>query len=308
MFRIYVSSTYLDLVGERRAARDAIHGLGHYAVGMQNYSASDDRPLDRCLKDIRSCQAYVGIFAWRHGFRPGGGQKSITQLKYEEARLKGIPCFLFLLDENAPWPRIWVPGDEQPRIKALRAMLSAEHLVTYFRDATTFAHALTQSLANGMEKPTSPTVPEILPYLCDRSEQEFALREVTRRLNPKRPRPVAYVVHGEETETHDKFLERLQKIIIPLLLPKETAGCVLSYRLEWPGSVRSAADIHRRLEASLSKEVLASVVGTRQAVNIHLPRTSNDCDRVYSAASTVCLPPGCQAFCFSDSRDRPGWS
>src|SRR6476661_3132798 len=144
MFRIYVSSTYLDLVGERRAARDAIHGLGHYAVGMENYSSSDQRPLDRCLQDVRSCHAYVGIFAWRYGFRPGGGQKSITQLEYEEARSRGIPCFLFLLDENAPWPRSRVPDDEQIQIKALRSMLSAEHLATYFQDATTLAQAVTQ--------------------------------------------------------------------------------------------------------------------------------------------------------------------
>jgi len=153
-------------------------------------------------------------------------------------------------------------------------MLSAEHLATYFQDATTLAQAVTQSLANGVKRPPNPPIPDILPYLCDRSEQEFALREVIRRLDPKRPHPVACLVHGEETEAHDKFLERLQKVIIPLLLPKETVGCVLSYRMEWPEIVRTASDIRRRLEVSLSKEVLASAMGTSEAVNSQLAKYS----------------------------------
>jgi hypothetical protein len=97
MLRIYVSSTYSDLVEERRAAKDAIFSLGHFPVGMEEYAASDERPLDRCLSDVRSCQGYVGIIAWKYGFRPGGGEKSITQLEYEEALEHRIPviysCF-----------------------------------------------------------------------------------------------------------------------------------------------------------------------------------------------------------------------
>jgi hypothetical protein len=27
-------------------------------------AAADERPLDKCLADVRSCQAYVGIVAW----------------------------------------------------------------------------------------------------------------------------------------------------------------------------------------------------------------------------------------------------
>src|SRR5215831_1164712 len=109
MLRIYVSSTYEDLKDERKAARDAIQTLGHLAIGMEDYAASDERPLERCLRDVRSCQAYVGIFAWRYGFCPGNGEKSITSLEYEEATKNKIPCYVFLVREDAPWPRTWIP-------------------------------------------------------------------------------------------------------------------------------------------------------------------------------------------------------
>ena len=118
MLRTYVSSTYQDLVEERRAARGAILALGHFPVGMEDYAASDERPLDRCLSDVRSCQAYVGIFAWKFGFRPESSEKSIAQLEYEEARRHNIPCYLYLLAEDAPWPRTRIPDEDQPRIKS----------------------------------------------------------------------------------------------------------------------------------------------------------------------------------------------
>jgi hypothetical protein len=53
--------------------------LGHTAIAMEDYVAGDERPLDKCLEDVRACQAYVGIFAWRYGFIPNGYDKSITQ-------------------------------------------------------------------------------------------------------------------------------------------------------------------------------------------------------------------------------------
>jgi hypothetical protein len=95
MLQIYISSTYEDLVDYRRAARDAILALRLFPVEMEEYRAADERPLDRCLKDVRSSDAYVGIFAWKYGFRPNNGDKSITQLEYEEALASGKPSYIF---------------------------------------------------------------------------------------------------------------------------------------------------------------------------------------------------------------------
>ena len=70
MAKIYIFSTYVDLKKEREAAAQAIQRLEHQAIAMENYVASDQRPVDKCLQDVKRCDVYVGIFAWRYGFIP----------------------------------------------------------------------------------------------------------------------------------------------------------------------------------------------------------------------------------------------
>jgi hypothetical protein len=100
MAKIYISSTYVDLKKEREAAAQAIRRLGHQPVYMEDYVASPQQPVDKCMQDVKKCAAYVGIFAWKYGFIPDGYDKSITHLEYETARKAGLPCLVFLLEEN----------------------------------------------------------------------------------------------------------------------------------------------------------------------------------------------------------------
>jgi hypothetical protein len=58
-----------------------------------------------------------------------------------------------------------------------------------------------------------------LPYLCDRSPQKEKLRGAWlahRCLRPRRP--LLCVIHGDEYECHDKFIERLKAEWLPELL------------------------------------------------------------------------------------------
>lgn len=60
---------------------------------MEDYLASDERRLERCLADVRAGNVYAGLFAWRYGFAPPGNDKSITQLEYEAPGRAGINRF-----------------------------------------------------------------------------------------------------------------------------------------------------------------------------------------------------------------------
>src|SRR5262249_41373869 len=85
-------------------------------------------PVERCLEDVRSCDLYVGIFAWRYGYVPEGYDRSITELEYRAAVAANIDCLIFLLDEGALWPRSKMDfGDAGERIGHLRHQLSATH-------------------------------------------------------------------------------------------------------------------------------------------------------------------------------------
>jgi uncharacterized protein DUF4062 len=80
--------------------------MEHEGMAMEYYVAEDKRPLERCLDDVRSCDVYIGIFAWRYGIVADGQTESITVLEYRAARDAdaGKECLIFLIREDAPWP------------------------------------------------------------------------------------------------------------------------------------------------------------------------------------------------------------
>ena len=50
--RIYLSSTYVDLVEHRAAVARVLRQMGHEVIGMEEYVAEGARPIDRCLADV----------------------------------------------------------------------------------------------------------------------------------------------------------------------------------------------------------------------------------------------------------------
>ncbi len=241
MAKIYISSTYKDLIDEREATAKAVRRLGHTAIAMEDYVATDDRPVNKCLADVRACQAYVGIIAWRYGSIPDGYDKSITHLEYEEAGKAKIPRLLFVVDDAASWPRHKM-DDDAAKIKNYRAQLLNEHLVSLFssRDelSALVSAAVSRAVPVEFSYPPGPPIPPLLPYLSDRSDQEYDLAQALQyhRKN-KTHRPFLCAIHGEERECHDAFLDRLRVDSLPRFLELNTEKfSITPYRLTWPSS------------------------------------------------------------------------
>lgn len=138
--RIYVSSTFADLADYRKEVSLALRRLGYEDVAMEYYVAEDRRPVDRCLADVELSDLYIGIFAWRYGYIPRTGNPdhlSITELEYRSALSSGKTCLIFLLSEQAPWPRAKMEFAAMNRIEALRQELvdSERHTISTFENA-----------------------------------------------------------------------------------------------------------------------------------------------------------------------------
>ncbi|TEU15992.1 MAG: tetratricopeptide repeat protein [Anaerolineales bacterium] len=148
MTKIYVSSTYSDLVKHRQQVYDVLRKMRYDVIAMEDYVATDKRPLDKCLADVASCHIYVGIFAWRYGYVPPGQERSITELEYRQASKCGLEHLIFLLDEDAPWPRSKMEsGVGGEKIEALRAGLAREHTVQFFESSEELAGQVAASVA-----------------------------------------------------------------------------------------------------------------------------------------------------------------
>ncbi len=146
MALVYISSTFMDLQSERQAAYQAVRRLRHDAVAMEDYVAADERPLERCLADVRRCDIYVGLFGWRYGYVPPGRSRSITELEFREAKQEKKPCLIFMQNNDLkPRP---VNREDRQRIEELRAWLGKRYLASFFNTPEDLAAKVTAAVAN----------------------------------------------------------------------------------------------------------------------------------------------------------------
>ena len=155
MSKIYISSTYSDLQAYRERVYRALRQMNHDVIAMEDYVATDERPVNKCLNDVASCELYIGIFAWRYGFIPKDNNpelKSITELEFRQAKKEDIDCLLFLQDDKAGWPPSQMDtGRKLSRIKTLREEFTNNHTVSFFKDPENLA-ALVSAAVNQWEK------------------------------------------------------------------------------------------------------------------------------------------------------------
>lgn len=102
--KIFLSSTYQDLIGHREAAARAIERLGQQGVRMEVFGARPLEATSTCLEEISNSDAMIGIYAHRYGYVPHGQEKSITEQEFDFARDQQKSMFCFVVDEEYPWP------------------------------------------------------------------------------------------------------------------------------------------------------------------------------------------------------------
>jgi hypothetical protein len=162
--KIYISSTYQDLVEHRGVVDRTLRRMGHDVIGMEQYVAEGGKPLDRCLADVRLADLYVVMVAWRYGYIPNDqpptptpGTLSITELEYNEAVKVQKPILAFLLDPDTPWPTSRVDamsseaqrGETKPgsNIARFRSMLGTNYLAGMFRTPDDVASQVAAAVA-----------------------------------------------------------------------------------------------------------------------------------------------------------------
>ena len=148
--KVYISSTYSDLIDERSAVQKAILDLRLLSIGMENYSADGSAPVDKCLADVRECELYVLLVAYCYGFEPDGFEHSITNLEYLGAVKHEKQPLVFLLRDDAPWPRTKQDPD-LAKIDAFRAELQTKHTVNFFSSTEELASQVKSAVSNRLK-------------------------------------------------------------------------------------------------------------------------------------------------------------
>ena len=296
MAKVYISSTYSDLIEERSAAVKAVLRLRQHAIAMEHYVASDQRPLEKCVADVQASDIYVGIIGWRYGFIPEGQTKSITHLELEAAGQANVPRLIFLRHDDTKTD-MGEPEEIAQKLHQLRQWLSSELLINFFTSAAELEALVTAAVSNTLAdmntRSASPAragavVPQLLPYLADRSEQELEIRNGWHRfVEDNSGKPFVLLSHGGEDEAHDWFLERLCEVSLPRLVAGQKEGVSLEKHLvKWPPRNLDVADsptyfcemISERLTgiAATDMELLCQQFTSRSPLLLHSLLLSED--------------------------------
>jgi Domain of unknown function (DUF4062)/AAA ATPase domain len=164
MTTIYLSSTYEDLKDYREVVYKALRKSGYNVIAMEDYVSTDQRPVDKCLKDVASTDIYVGIFAFRYGYVPPDAHGnptglSITELEFRQADALKKPCLTFVVNEDRAWPLKFDDArraeDKGERINRLRQFLLTEKMASSFSEQYELATLVQAAVAKCLaERPT----------------------------------------------------------------------------------------------------------------------------------------------------------
>ncbi len=120
-------------------------------------------------------------------------------------------------------------------------------------------------------------IPPLLPYLSDRSAQEAELGQALHLLQKNQSRrPFICIVHGDEFECHDMFLDRLLRDMLPNLLHPDTT--FKDFLMPWPEGVikQDPAKIVRKYLANAlvgnsaaSTEEMFAEISRHEMVMVH---------------------------------------
>ena len=165
MATIYLSSTYEDLKEYRRVVFDALRKSGYQAIAMEDYVATDQRPVDQCLKDVEKADIYIGLFAFRYGYVPPVQHTnpkgwSITEMEFRQAEALSKSCLTFVVKDTTPWSRTYddayASEDKGERIKALRQYLLTEKLASAFESPHELATLVLAAVTKHLEEKKQP--------------------------------------------------------------------------------------------------------------------------------------------------------
>lgn len=102
--KIFLSSTYRDLVNIRRIAINYLQGItGHITnatgevVAMEFFNASESTCKEECLSNLAGCNLVIGIYGVNYGSIDDETNLSMTELEFDYAINKNIPLLAFVM-------------------------------------------------------------------------------------------------------------------------------------------------------------------------------------------------------------------
>ena len=152
-YQIFISSTYSDLLEERRAVMDAILDLKCFPSGMEMFPAVDMEQFEYIKQIIDESDYYVLVLAGRYGSTAPDGVSYIEK-EYEYAKSRNIPvtALVYRDIEQLPQGKCEKSEENQAKLLAFRNKVMEGRLCTFWDSADNLKYELSRSLKAAFEQ------------------------------------------------------------------------------------------------------------------------------------------------------------
>lgn len=130
--KIFVSSSYKDMIPYRQKVNEAIQRLQQVTIGMELWGSEAEAPLESSIKKVNECSLFILIVGFRYGSVLEHRGKSITQIEYETAISARIPTLVYIIDDDHPVSIQHIDFEHIVELNDFKALLKKRHVVSTF--------------------------------------------------------------------------------------------------------------------------------------------------------------------------------
>lgn len=141
--KIFLSSTFRDLIRERKAVLDALQRRQQSFAAMEYFLATPKTPLATCLDELGKSDVVVIVVGRRSGSLLTDGSMTYTLAEFKQARHNRQPILGFIKDR---WRNDETSPDKVDALNCLKAGVESLATTTTFTTADNLALKVVQSL------------------------------------------------------------------------------------------------------------------------------------------------------------------
>jgi hypothetical protein len=132
-YQVFVSSTYTDLIEERRSIIQVLTQMDCIPAGIELFPAADEEQIQFIKKIIDDCDYYILIIGGRHGSTTPDGL-SYTEKEDDYAREKGLKVLSFIhgKPDSIEYGKSEIDPVLRQRLDAFRKKVSIRTLVKFW--------------------------------------------------------------------------------------------------------------------------------------------------------------------------------
>jgi hypothetical protein len=156
-YQVFVSSTFSDLIDERREVIQTLMQMDCIPAGMELFPAADEEQLAFIKKVIDDCDYYLLIIGGRYGSTTAEGI-SFTEKEYDYAVSKGIEVIAFLhgQPDKIPLGKSEIEPEARKRLTEFRAKVSTGRLIKFWNSTAELPGLVALSLQKAIKAHPKP--------------------------------------------------------------------------------------------------------------------------------------------------------